>query len=274
MAVLTEANLRIELKDANLDELTEFCVEPGVIVTPAAKAYLLDHKIDLKVGDKYIFRSPRSSSSETVEEPQARSLAKVEPSDNGSLPHFDKPLRFECLGGGFVDEKPEHMTALRGNLLVPKDHKRIVLRGQIDSMDADILQVQLQLKKDGQTAMVQNLEEIRTYLKQLLRCEVLEEAVPEVEFFGLSDAEIREHSHFPKKYYGIHHFAADISDCEAVILLNVLRTKIRELELTAYSTFKEEDGSLQRPEMIQALNRLSSALYVLMLRAKAGSVER
>lgn len=277
MSVLTEAALRLLLKDEDLDALQQYRVEAGVIVTPSAKAYLSDHKIDLMVGDKCILRNPTSSTPSVVSNSTSALPTLEKPStqsDNGSLPHFEKPLRFQCLGGGFVDEKPENMTALRGNLLVPKDHKRIVLRGQFDSMDASILEVQFALRAAGYSTIVEELEESRTYLKRLLRCEVMEEPVPEITLLGLSDSEIREHSHHPRKHYGIQHFAADLNDNEAVIRLNTLRTKIREIELIAYTTFKGEDGVPQRLDMIQALNRLSSVFYIMMVRAKAAGGEK
>ena len=42
-----------------------------------------------------------------------------------------KPQRYKLLTGGFLEEKPEHMTHLNGDLLVPKNHPRILFRGKM-----------------------------------------------------------------------------------------------------------------------------------------------
>ncbi|MCD8499300.1 MAG: ATP-binding protein, partial [Clostridiales bacterium] len=44
--------------------------------------------------------------------------------------------------GSFYLEKPEHMTHLHGNVLVPKNHPRIVFRGKLDSLQAQIVLAQ------------------------------------------------------------------------------------------------------------------------------------
>jgi ethanolamine utilization cobalamin adenosyltransferase len=86
--------------------------------------------------------------------------------------------------------------------------------------------------------------------------------------FGMDEAELRSRSHTPKKYYGIQHFFASVEDGEAVVLLNCLRAEAREVELVAYEAFKTEDGEPKRPDIIRALNRLSSAYYIMMFKAK------
>ena len=42
-----------------------------------------------------------------------------------------KITRYVGLDGGYYDEKPEHMTQLEGNILVPKTHPRKVIRGWV-----------------------------------------------------------------------------------------------------------------------------------------------
>ena len=50
-----------------------------------------------------------------------------------------------------------------------------------------------------------------------------------------------------------------------VALLNVLRAQIREAELYAAQIYITRDFRVKRPDIMQALNRLSSAVYVLMV---------
>ena len=56
-----------------------------------------------------------------------------------------KPERYRLLSGGFLEEKPEHMTHLYGDVLVEKTHPRIAFRGAIDTLESEILLCQLEL---------------------------------------------------------------------------------------------------------------------------------
>ena len=50
-----------------------------------------------------------------------------------------RPERFELLGGGYIEEKPEHMTHLNSQVLVDKTHPRIAFRGALDTLEADTI---------------------------------------------------------------------------------------------------------------------------------------
>ena len=84
-----------------------------------------------------------------------------------------RPDEYRVLGGGRVTEKPEHMTHLHGNVLVPKTHPRIAFRGAIDTLEAELLLAQCALCKpyDGQVG------EILEFTRRLIRCDVLDEQV-------------------------------------------------------------------------------------------------
>lgn len=266
MSVLTEAALRVLLKDEDLNALAEYRVDDDVIVTPSAKAYLIDHKIDLIVGGKRIIRNPGSEPKNDSEAPKA---AMPQDSQQSSLPPFEKPDRYESIYGGTFAEKPEHMTALRGTTLVFKDHKLICLRGKLDSLEARILEVQLAFHKQGLAKIVADLGGVLDYVKEMLRCEVLGEPLGPMHLLGMDEDEIRARSHTPKKYYGMPHFSPSLADGEAVVLLNTLRTQVREAEIAAYEAFKDEYGIPERGDIIQGFNRLSSVFYVMMFKAKA-----
>lgn len=266
MSVITEAALRVLLKDEDLEALSEYRVDGDVIVTPSAKAWLIDNKIDLVVGDKRIIKNPASPAEEKPRPAPRPQSAGAEP--QSVLPAFEKPAKYESLYGGFYTEKPEYMTALHGNTLVFKDHRRIKLRGRLDSLEARILEAQLAFQRLGLAKGVSDLGEVLDYVKDILRCEVLGVELGPVCLFGMDEGEIRERSHHPKKYYGIPHFAASLEDGEAVVLLNSLRAAVREVEIIAYEAFRTETGEAERGDIIQAFNRLSSVFYVMMFRAK------
>jgi len=271
MSVLTEAALRLELRAEDLDALDTFRVEAGTIVTPSAKAFLSDHKIDLVVGNKKVLSNPRGDKPQEAKTTQAPAPAPGEA--EGNLPAFTPPGRYESASGGYYDEKPEHMTAIRGPKLVNKDHPIIRFRGRIDSLEARILEVQLALQKIGMKKAIADLEEVLAYIRDILRCEVLNKDLEDRILLGMDSGEIRAHSHTPKKYYGLNHFAAGLEHGEAVILFNSLRALVREAELAAYDAFKDEYGVPSRPDLLKGLNRLSSLFYVMMFKTLAKEYE-
>ena len=91
----------------------------------------------------------------------------------------------------------------------------------------------------------------------------------EEEYRNLSEEELREHSHYPQKYYGQTHFQPKSSDDRLLLLLNQLRTQIRRTEISCCHAFSDRDGKITRPDLVQTLNRLSAACYILMIRRKA-----
>ena len=162
--------------------------------------------------------------------------------------------------------KPEHMTSIRGAELVNKDHPIIRFRGKIDSLEARILETQLAFQKMGMDKAVMDLGNVLEYVHEILRCEVLDRTLDDQILLGMDGDEIRARSHTPKKYYGVNHIAVNLEHGEGVILLNSLRTQAREVELTAYDTFKDEYGIPKRPDIIRGLNRLSSLFYAMMFK--------
>lgn len=175
-----------------------------------------------------------------------------------------KPVSYRLLSGAVIAEKPEYMTHLNGEVLVPKNHPRIRFRGAVDMLEGEILLCQSQFSH-----LRRPLQEILDQVRRLLRCDVLNEPVGEFSLCGLSEQEQRRHSHFPQDYYGIPHFMPDSGDTPAILALNRLRALVRSTELTALDAFCDRDGVPVRPDIIQALNRLSSMVYILMLKEKA-----
>ncbi len=172
------------------------------------------------------------------------------------------PYRGE--NGGIFTEKPEHMTHLNAEILVPKNHPRIRFRGSVDALEAEIL-----LCQKSYPALADHLQELLELLRRLIRCDVLDEPVGEVKLCGLSQQEQRKRSHFPQEYYGIPHFMPSGADSQEILHLNRLRALTRQAEITALDAFSDRWGNPTRPDILQALNRLSSMLYILMLQQKA-----
>lgn len=162
---------------------------------------------------------------------------------------------YRLLGGGQVTEKPEHMTHLNAQVLVPKIHPRIAFRGALDLLEAQLLLC-------GQ-------QEALDLARLLIRCDVLEEPVPETKLGGMDEGQLRSRSHRPQDYYGQPHFMPATTDGAQLLQLNLARAVARQAELAAVHAFTDRDGIPTRPDILKALNRLSSYLYILMIELKA-----
>ena len=98
---------------------------------------------------------------------------------------------------------------------------------------------------------------------------MLEEPVPEEKLCGLTAQELRSHSHRPQDYYGQTHFMPEVGDGERILRLNRCRCAAREAELAAAAAFTDENGNAVRTDILRALNRMSSMLYILMIQEKS-----
>lgn len=176
-----------------------------------------------------------------------------------------KPQRYRLLSGGYVEEKPEHLTHLNGDVLVPKTHPRIVFRGKMDTLESELILCQLADK-----SLENPVGEILGLARQIIRCDVLEEPLVWDTLCGLSGSEQRKRSHFPQEYYDQPHFMPSFSDGMVIARLNRARCAAREAELFSVGAFTDREGKLTREDIPQALNRMSSMLYLLMIQKKAG----
>ena len=181
-----------------------------------------------------------------------------------------KPQRYRILGGGYTEEKPEHMTHLNGDVLVPKTHPRIAFRGAVDTLEAELLLTMEAVPED----IRKDLRQILELSRLLIRCEVLEQPLEQTTLCGLTQQEQRKRSHFPQEYYGVPHFMPEFSDGSAILRLNRCRTAARNAELTAVRAFVDGEGNVTRQDLLTALNRMSSMLYLLMIRLKGENTQK
>lgn len=179
--------------------------------------------------------------------------------------------QYRTLFGATLNEKPEHMTHLKGNILVRKDHPRIAFRGMIDALEGEIMLAQQ--ASQGYPALVKELEEALALVRRLIRCDVLDEPVGELRLCGYDAGQLREYSHYPDKYLGQPHFLPAYTDGPALLAVNKVRTLVRQTELSAYAAFKDVEGNVTRGDIILALNRLSSLMWIMMIKLKAGQYE-
>jgi len=230
MAVFTEESVRANLRVR--DGKRVFYQADGDHLTPAAREWLRQERIEILPADQA------------------------------------KPSVFRTLSGAILTEKPEHMTHLRADVLVPKDHPRIKLRGKIDTLEAELLLAGKLALETGQPDAAKKLEEILEYVRLFIRCDVLDEPLQRKTLCGLTMDQLRQQSHLPQKYLDQPHFMPDFRDSRLLLTLNHLRTTIRETELAVYEAFRDRDGNILRPDLQQGMNRLSSLLWIMMIQMR------
>lgn len=246
--IITEIELRNLYRKHPFDS---FQIEKASKLTPAAAEFLNERKIKIlndegqpAVGSQH--RRFMQNSSQGIEAEE--------------MPRQKAP---------FV--KPEEYTHLRGSQLVPKTHCRIKFRGKLDSVQANLICLVIEMKKSEENLLCEELMSLLEYLRKMMRADVMEEPLEFFDFNGWNDTEIRERSHHPDKYYGVKHFTPDPSQGSVMAGLNLLRTQVRELEIAALDAFLDsETKTSSRQDITLALNRLSSLVYIMMCRHLGG----
>jgi len=235
--VITESSLRLRFAK---DKSKQIMIRPGDILTPPAKDYIREHGIALV----------------------------VDGADEAVMP--------QPFPDGFVDEdgrqyaeKPEHMTHLHGNVLVDKGHPRIAFRGSIDLLQAAIINAQCVAEVEKRPEILGVLQELLDYARELLGCEVRGCPFTRESLLGKGQAWLREESHHPEKHFGVRHLVPDYRMGPTMAQLNLVRTLTRQTELAAVCAFPGD----QRLDLIRALNRMSSAVYILECRLMADIIK-
>lgn len=273
MKVITEAILRDELR-ASVPET--YTVPEGKILSPAAREFLQQNKVKILDGKKVSYQKEKKQDKEEKEDKRPDVKAtEVPPMPTVSAEENKKPRFVDYETGAFYFEKPEHMTHLYGNVLVPKDHKRIYFRGKLDSLETIfVLNQTLLLEMGEDQSLIDDLQDILESLREMMRCDVMDEPFRRDYIIGLNHKELREHSHNPMKFYQIKQMVLpDYTLGKAYALLNQLRAAVRETEVAAASAFHVGKEYL-RQDIIEELNRMSSAMHIIMCKYLAGEYSK
>jgi ethanolamine utilization cobalamin adenosyltransferase len=152
---------------------------------------------------------------------------------------------------------PDDETCLKGGVYVPKDHPRIVFRGALDSLEADILEAQITAMQCNEKYYVSALGEVLEFARELMSAEVNERSVAIGKLFGQNLDDLHRQSHEAQVRMPEYAMGA------LPVRLNTLRTRVRETEIAAVRAFR----GTGRDDIVHALNRLSSAVYWLYCRS-------
>jgi ethanolamine utilization cobalamin adenosyltransferase len=152
------------------------------------------------------------------------------------------------------------MTQLYPGRLAPKDDPVIRFRGKLDTLTAMILEAQVLGAEKGNCAFAEDLQEALAFARGLFAADYSGRPLGELRILGMGADELREQSHHPEKYFGRPHLLTDCGMGALSVRLNLLRAAARETEAAAVTAFPD------RPDIVEALNRLSSLFYILMYR--------
>lgn len=173
-----------------------------------------------------------------------------------------------------MKKKLESETHLNFELLVKKSHPRIIFRGKLDSLLASFILAQKLFKEMSEDILCSYFEEIYEFIRKMIYAEATNTPFKETKLFSLDFEDIRKISHNPKKYFGIEHlFHINATMPITVLTLNQLRTQSRELELNYILMTEKIEKELHLVGFEKALNRLSSAIYILMCIYASGKKE-
>jgi ethanolamine utilization cobalamin adenosyltransferase len=211
---------------------------------------------------------------------KAAAAARVRPASDAG--------RFKALATGErFAIKPDHLTHLCDDAsLVVKTHPRIVLRGKIDFLQSAILDAQVAADEDNARALVGELAELLELARKLVGAEVTGKPLEPFQLFGMNPDEVRDATHHTYELYGVPFMYPDVRQGPVVAKLNLARAVAREAELAALTAFEagkaSDDGAAPAPpaaspiaaparaDICLALNRISSALYLLACKYVAG----
>jgi ethanolamine utilization cobalamin adenosyltransferase len=265
--IITEYELRANW---HKDKPGVITVPQGSVITPAARDFLRDKGIKVQIeGDGVMdlnrinYSNTRHSliegqQSSTWQNHMRPATDQTAPEPSGRPPEADT-----------APVKPEHMTHLHGGALVCKNHPIIALRGQLDLFHCQLMEAELWFQERGERELTSQMEEIAAFARQLMVAEVRQEPFEMSTLIGYTADELREVSHHPDKHFGVRHTHLSISQGPVAIRLHCLRARVREVELFANKAFCDEQGACSRADIVMALNRLSSAFYILSCKARA-----
>lgn len=230
MKLLTDTELR---KRWFADQVKDVWIDADTRLTPAAKDFLHEQGIRLHYGVQ----------------------SGMPVMDNSKKQYINDKT------GAILREKPEEMTHLKGNRLVNKTDPRIAFRGQLDSLRAELICLQVLTEKEAKT-LTTPLQELIDALGNVMAADVRGVPVKEMTFFGMPLEEIHRTTHNPHRMGLAAHPVPEYSMGEVCAQLNRIRALTRQAELSAITAYGQ-DSPNPRPDICLWMNRLSSCVYYL-----------
>ncbi len=246
--IVTEAALREQLRHPRHGATIH--VPTGAVLSPSARDFVAQWDLELR---------------EDVVAPAAP-LATSRPTwDTPSTFTFDAEAAPRCTAcGGEVVDKPDHLTQIDACHLGPKTHPRIVLRGQLDSLQAAVLLAGRAARDAGATTTAEHLDQVAAYVRELLAAEYQGRPAAPPSLAGLDDDALHAASHAPRGALGVDHLTPSSTDPAVVLWCNWARALSREAEVAALAAHPNPHDPAATT-LVHGCNRLSSILYWVAL---------
>ncbi len=261
MTVITEAELR-EMWQGGRGTIAP--LPRGVRFTPSAKDFINQWNIEIC----YLEEAKATPAPNPITSGQADRPAWDKP---GEFPvRLEGPVPVCAVCGQPVTHKPGHLAQLDAGHFAPKTAPQFLFRGKMDTVHAHFLLAAAQARGFNLPDLSDRLSTLAAYCREITSAEYNKRKIAPLQLAGLSATDIHQATHNPKRTLGIGHVVPGPNDHELLLQLNLLRSQVREAELTAAHVFTGPDGQPTRPDLTEGLNKLSSAVYYLILLFKAG----
>lgn len=275
--IVTESDLRAAWTKEKIKVLK---IPSGSVITPPAREFIRNKGISVEIEGEGIVdftgmtynASTHSRKAETESKPKKRyamGMAESAAAPGRNTGAHVQSVSANTQGPENRSEKPEYMTHLNGKKLVLKSDPVIKLRGELDSFISKAVETQVWFIGRGYIGIAEKLNEVVVFCRALMQAEVMEKEFEFPLVFGFDKEQLREVSHNPMKYFGVKHSFVSKEQGMTVAKLHVLRAKSREVELAAVNAFASINGTCDREDIVSALNRLSSIMYILVCLEKA-----
>jgi ethanolamine utilization cobalamin adenosyltransferase len=197
----------------------------------------------------------------------------------GVIPPLPRDTHFTPSARDFVKQWGITITFLEGSdkeasspVFAPQTGPRLVFRGKLDTLHAHFLLAAAQARRFNLPELADYLSTLAAYCREIASAESNERPVAPLQLAGLTEAEIGEGSPRPDRALEIPRIVPGLGDHEILLQLNLLHCQTRETELVVANVFARPESQPTRPDLIVAMNRLSSAVYYLILLLKAGKI--
>lgn len=267
MSILTEAQLRERVRQPQ--DGMKIHLPRGTVFSPSAADFIKQWHIEIAYEETENDASSRgaavpakrSDSDPAQERPEWEKDSIFPVNLKGELPR--------CITCGTqLAKKPEYMTQLNADLFAPKSNDRIRLRGKLDTLQALCLIVGAMAREQGDHKTAGLLETLAAYCREMMSAEYNERPVQPLTIDGLDETQLRKVTHDPEEALGVPHLTPNTQDSLLLLWLNYLRTQARETELATIDCFGGDSYAHDIYGLVQAMNRMSSAVYYLELLLK------
>lgn len=111
-------------------------------------------------------------------------------------------------------------------------------------------------------------------VRRYIRFDVLDEPVGAIELCGYTPEQLREYSHYPESTSASPTFWPAIPTAPPCWRSTSCALWCGRPSWPPTPAFRDADGNVTRGDMILGLNRLSSLMWIFMIKLKAGRYER